>query len=524
MEPPIPELPLEPSEPIPQRIGRFDILRPLGQGGMGQVFLARDPAIGREVALKTISAEHLQAPKARDRFLNEAKAAGALSHSNLITIHEFGEDGGTLFLVMEYLEGQDLSVLLRKRALTPMQSLDVMAQVCDGLAYAHAKGVLHRDVKPSNVRVVDQGGRLVAKLMDFGVARLPDSHLTATGDRVGTLSYMAPEYLRGAAPSVQCDLYPVGMMLHQALTGELPQLGPTLPRGLSSRSKAPASDSTRELPPRLIPLVSKALAADSADRFQTADAFAKALRAAQSMDTGFARMPEPPPMEPVQHSRSPYGWIAAVLVAGAAAGTGWMLWKRPASAAPAQALPSVASSAQAPPPEAHPQPSAVQPPSAPLMPAPQNPIQQPAQQPPQQAPPNGPAAPQDSGVDLSSAEATVREHPQMALLDAERALRYRPNDPRALALRVAAHYWSDRYGDMLSALQAAKSAGVEGNQLGGYPVIHAMLDNERESHRIPRDTFMQMIPYLPTPPGQGQGGQGMNGPQGGPPGGGPPQH
>ena len=489
---------------------------------MGQVFLARDPAIGREVALKTISAEHLQAPKARDRFLNEAKAAGALSHSNLVTIHEFGEDGGTLFLVMEYLEGQDLSVLLRKRALTPMQSLDVMAQVCDGLAYAHAKGVLHRDVKPSNVRVVDQGGRLVAKLMDFGVARLPDSHLTATGDRVGTLSYMAPEYLRGAAPTVQCDLYPVGMMLHQALTGELPQMGPTLPRGLAQRSKAAPSDSTRELPPRLIPLVSKALAPDATDRFPTADAFARALRAAQTQESGLTeRLPLPPP-EPEAPSRTSYGWIVALLVAGAAAATGWKLWNRPAPIAPAQA-PPIASSAQAPP-EPHPQQPAVQPPSGPPMAAPQTPAQQPGQQPLQPPPANGPApTPLDSGADLASAEATVREHPQSALLDAERALRYRPNDGRALALRIAANYWADRYGDMLSALQAAKSAGVEGNQLGGYPVIHAMLDNERESHRIPRDTFMQMIPYLPTPPNQGQG-QGPNGGgMQGPPGGGPPQ-
>src|SRR5690348_9860681 len=139
----------------PTQLGRFEILRPLGQGGMGQVFLARDPAIGREVALKTISSDRIAAPMARERFLNEAKAAGTLSHANLITIHEFGEDGGVLFLVMEYLEGEDLSALLRRRALTPAQSLELMAQVCDGLAYAHAKGVLHRDVKPSNVRVVE---------------------------------------------------------------------------------------------------------------------------------------------------------------------------------------------------------------------------------------------------------------------------------------------------------------------------------------------------------------------------------
>ena len=483
---------------------------------MGQVFLARDPAIGREVALKTISAEHLQAPKARERFLNEAKAAGALSHSNLITIHEFGEDGGILFLVMEYLQGQDLSALLRRRALTPDQALELMAQVCDGLAYAHAKGVLHRDVKPSNVRIVEQGGRFIAKLMDFGVARLPDSQLTGTGDRVGTLSYMAPEYLRGAAPTVQCDLYPVGMMLHQALTGDLPQMGPTLPRGLAqARSAAP--DATREIPGRLLPLIHRALAANPADRFPTAEALAHALRAARRPEGGATeRIPLPPALEPEKPAHAPLGWIA-VIVAGAALGVGWMLWKKGGPQA-APAAPPIASMSAS----SNPLPPASRPAQAPAPQKDPSVGPQPLQAAPNARPPAGPppaTRSADAGMDLSSAEATVREHPQQALLDAERALRYRPNDGRALALQVAACYWSDRYGDMLSALQSAKSAGVDGRQLGGYPVIHAMLDAERDSHRIPRDSFLQMMPYLPTPPGQGQG---MNGPQG-PPGGGPPQ-
>ncbi|HET8714670.1 MAG TPA: serine/threonine-protein kinase, partial [Holophagaceae bacterium] len=226
---------MDPDQPVLRRLGRFELIRPLGQGGMGQVFLARDTAMGREVALKTISSDMLLTPKAKERFLQEAKAAGALSHPGLVTVHELGEDAGTLFLVMEYLPGEDLSALLRRRALQPAQALELLAQVCDGLAYAHAKGVLHRDVKPSNIRVLEQSGRTVAKLMDFGVARLPDSQLTGTGDRVGTLSYMAPEYLRGGAPTIQCDLYPVGMMLHEALTGHLPALAPTLPRGGGAR-------------------------------------------------------------------------------------------------------------------------------------------------------------------------------------------------------------------------------------------------------------------------------------------------
>lgn len=469
----------------PTRLGRFEVIRPLGQGGMGQVFLARDPAIGREVALKTISSDRIAAPMARERFLNEAKAAGTLSHANLITIHEFGEDGGVLFLVMEYLEGEDLSALLRRRALTPAQSLELMAQVCDGLAYAHAKGVLHRDVKPSNVRVVEQSGRLVAKLMDFGVARLPDSQLTGTGDRVGTLSYMAPEYLRGGQPTVQCDLYPVGMMLHEALTGALPQMSPTLPRGLSRLPPRAATGTVSELPARLVPLVHRALAADPADRFPSAEAFAAALRAAQTQDSG-DRIALPPITGPEPASRAP--WILALVVAGAGTGA-WMLTHR-AVPVPAQppAQPSSAASAPAPQKPVPPPPASI---TAPIA----KPDEHPA------------LAPPTPSTDLGDAEKEVQQQPQDAWTQAERRLQDQPSDGRALALRVASLYWMSRYDDMLPALQAAQSAGLRPDQLGSYPVIHAMLDAERDSHRIPMDLFGQMRAYLPTPRGGQPGGQ-----------------
>lgn len=467
----------------PSQLGRFEILRPLGQGGMGQVFLARDPSIGREVALKTISSEVVQTPKARERFLNEAKAAGALSHPNLITVHEFGEDHGTLFLVMEYLEGEDLSALLRRRALSPTQALDLMAQVCDGLAYAHAKGVLHRDVKPSNVRVVEQSGRLVAKLMDFGVARLPDSQLTGTGDRVGTLSYMAPEYLRGGQPTVQCDLYPVGMMLHEALTGGLPQMGLTLPRGSARVPARTAMGTVSDLPSRLVPLMHRALAADPADRFPSADAFSAALRAAQTIDPGSSgdRIALPPITGPEPASRAP--WILAFLLAATGLGA-WMWTHRVASA---------------PPPAPIPPPSAVPSRGVPhaLPPAPM-PVVPPA--PKAEEPSTATSRP--ALTDLSAAEAEVRTQPQDALIQAERRLQEQPNDGRALTLRIASLYWMGRFDDMLPAFQAAQSAGLSGDPLGGYPVIHAMLDDQRENRRIPMALFTQMRPYLPTPRGR----------------------
>jgi serine/threonine-protein kinase len=468
----------------PSHLGRFEILRALGQGGMGQVFLAKDPAIGREVALKTISSDRIAAPMARERFFNEAKAAGALSHPNLITIHEFGEDAGVLYLVMEYLEGEDLSALLRRHALATAQSLDVMAQVCDGLAYAHAKGVLHRDVKPSNVRVVEQSGRLVAKLMDFGVARLPDSQLTGTGDRVGTLSYMAPEYLRGGQPTIQCDLYPVGMMLHEALTGQLPQLGPTLPRGLARPSSKAATEAADGLPARLVPLLHRALAADPADRFPSAEALAAALRSAQKQDSGISgdRIALPPLTAPEPASRLP--WIALL---GALAAGGIVAWKLAHRPPPPEPVPAATQPEQA----AAPQ-RALPPPPAPAS----KPEEHLA---PTQAPPPAP-------VDLRAAESEVQQQPQDAWTQAERRLQDHPEDGQAQALRIASLYWMGRYEDMLPAFRSAKSAGFSGDQLGGFPVIHAMLDDQRNNRRIPQELFEQIRPYLPTPRG-GQPGE-----------------
>lgn len=479
------------ADTIPQHLGRFEIIRPLGRGGMGQVYLAKDPSIGREVALKTISSDVVQTPKARERFLNEAKAAGTLSHPNLITIHEFGEDAGVLFLVMEYLEGEDLSALLRRRALQPAQALDLMAQVCDGLAYAHAKGVLHRDVKPSNVRVVEQSGRLVAKLMDFGVARLPDSQLTGTGDRVGTLSYMAPEYLRGGQPTVQCDLYPVGMMLHEALTGQLPSMGPTLPRGVARAPQRGQADTGTELPSRFLPLVHRAIAADPADRFPSAEAFASALRAAQKQDPSVSgdRISLPPITGSEPTSRAAIGWIAALLVLGAGGVIAWRLGHKPAPAPPM--------SLQAVEPQ-NPAPHATLP-AAPASPPP-------AATAPVQA---APALPPPPAVqeDLAPFEAAVREHPQDAWTAAERRLQEHPEDGRALALRVASLYWMAKYDDMLTALQTAQGAGLGPDQLGSYPVIQAAMRDQHDHQSISQDLFQRMRPYLPSPRGGPQNGQ-----------------
>ncbi len=208
-------------------LGKFEIIRSLGQGAMGEVFLARDPAIGREVAVKTILASTTAGEGAKDRFAREAKAAGTLNHPGIVTIHEFGEDQGVLYLAMEFVQGDDLQDLLADRTLSKPDLLEILAQVSEALAYAHRKGVLHRDVKPSNVRVSRESGKLQAKLMDFGIARMSESTLTSAGLLMGTVAYMAPEYVKTGTADPRGDLFAVGVMLYEGLSGQLPFAGDT---------------------------------------------------------------------------------------------------------------------------------------------------------------------------------------------------------------------------------------------------------------------------------------------------------
>lgn len=214
----------------PDRIGKFELLRILGRGAMGEVYLARDTVIGRQVALKVIRPAlagldpggELQA-----RFQREARSAGVLSHPHIVTVYEFGEDEGLFFLAMEHVEGEDFGALLAEQALSPAEILEVVAQICEGLQQAHKHGILHRDIKPSNVMVTREDGHCRAKLMDFGVAKSTGAAATQTGQVVGTLAYMAPEYLRTGEAGPLTDLFSVGVMLHEALAGERPFGGAT---------------------------------------------------------------------------------------------------------------------------------------------------------------------------------------------------------------------------------------------------------------------------------------------------------
>nr|WP_320134035.1 protein kinase [uncultured Holophaga sp.] len=264
-------------------LGKYEIIRSLGNGAMGEVFLAHHPVIGREVAIKTILPGVAKGEDAEARFRREAAAAGQLNHPNLVTIYDFDKDQGILYLVMEYVKGDDLEDLIRERGLSQSQFLEVLAQVCDGLGYAHRNGIIHRDVKPANVRVVRDGKRIQAKVMDFGIARMEDSNMTSTGIVMGTVSYMAPEYIQSGKASNLTDLFAVGVMLYEALTGTKPFAGDnttTVLFKIVSENPRPIDlESIQGISPSVRDILDRTLAKDPARRYPSAEELARALRA-----------------------------------------------------------------------------------------------------------------------------------------------------------------------------------------------------------------------------------------------------
>jgi serine/threonine-protein kinase len=269
------------------RLGKFEIVRLLAQGSMGEVYVGRDPIIGREVAIKVIHTSAGMGPEARERFATEARAAGVLNHPNIVTVHELGEEQGVLYLAMELVKGEDLGTLIRAGTLSPRDTLEVLAQVCDGLAMAHRHQILHRDIKPSNIRVVWDGKSLQAKVLDFGVAKVINSDKTDEGTVFGTVNYMAPEYLSSGRPDPRSDLFAVGVVLYEALAGIPPFDGPS-PGSVIYRL---LHEHPAPLPPTAFQGISRdvqglvyhALAKEPANRFQTAEELATVLRSAKDV-------------------------------------------------------------------------------------------------------------------------------------------------------------------------------------------------------------------------------------------------
>jgi serine/threonine-protein kinase len=218
--------------------GRYRILSTLGKGAMGMVFMAYDPVLDRKVAIKQMTAEIADNEELRQRFYVEARAAARLNHPNIITIHELAESGGEIYMVMELLEGRSLANLIQAKPvpLSLEATLDVMGQVCDGLDYAHQRTIVHRDVKPANLFLTPTG---MVKILDFGIARLGSLHMTAAGTLIGTPDYMSPEQVRGDEVDRRTDLWAVGAVLYQLLSGTKPFEGKPLARLLAAITQTP---------------------------------------------------------------------------------------------------------------------------------------------------------------------------------------------------------------------------------------------------------------------------------------------
>jgi TPR repeat protein len=307
------------SLPGPPRIGKYEIVNELGSGGMGIVYKAFDPGIGRTVALKVMSQQLARDADFRNRFLREARGAGVLQHPNIVTVHELGEWQGAPFIAMEFLQGDSFECILKNQNTRPLEErLGIIAQVCRGLDYAHARGIVHRDIKPANVIVTAEG---VAKIVDFGIARLADQKLTTTGQVLGTVSYMSPEQLQGRALDGRSDIFAAGVMLFEALTSVLPFAAEDTGSAITNilyRQPPKLSVFLANYPAELDDIIAKCLAKDPAERFQSAGELADRIgsvreqihaeQAAPTMVRSTA-LPTPPgigtvPLPPVEPTRT----------------------------------------------------------------------------------------------------------------------------------------------------------------------------------------------------------------------------
>jgi serine/threonine protein kinase len=252
--------------------GRYRIVRKLGSGGMADVYLAEDEELGRRVAIKILNDRHANDESFVERFRREAKNAASLSHPSIVSIYDRGEAEGTYYIAMEYLDGRSLKELVVARGPLPIgDAIEFTRQVLGALRFAHRKGVVHRDIKPHNV-MADADGRL--KVTDFGIARAGVSQMTEAGSIIGTAQYLSPEQARGAGVDQRSDLYSVGIVLYEMLTGTVPFTGESpveiAMRHLSDTPRPPSLQRP-EIPPDLDMVVLRALAKNPDDRFQTAE-------------------------------------------------------------------------------------------------------------------------------------------------------------------------------------------------------------------------------------------------------------
>ncbi len=265
----------------PAQIGRYRILGELGRGAMGVVYRAKDPALDRVVALKTIilSDDADGRKEYEKRFALEARAAGKLNHPNIVTTFDFGEEGDLAYLAMELLEGTDLRARLKKGAPAVAEAVDIAVQVADGLGFAHERGVVHRDIKPGNIMLLERGG---AKIMDFGIARMrSDDFKTSTGMVVGTPRFMSPEQITGGSVDQRSDLFSLGAVIYEMLTGDMLFAGGDsgqIAHNVTTLDPEPPSRRNPQVTSLLDFIVARALKKDPEVRYQDAYELAADLR------------------------------------------------------------------------------------------------------------------------------------------------------------------------------------------------------------------------------------------------------
>jgi serine/threonine-protein kinase len=337
--------------------GRYRVLKKLGQGGMGSVYLAEHTGVGQKVAIKFLNPSFSGDPDIVRRFLNEARSYGQLSHPHAVQLHDFGQgDDGALFIAMELIEGRDLKRVLEEEKRLPLKdALDVALQLCDVLGYAHSKGIIHRDLKPENVMLTKGLRGYHAKVLDFGVARLiaeQGTRLTAAGSICGTPRYMSPEQAEGRDVDHRTDIYSLGLVLLEMVTGTHPFAGGSIAEILRKQVMEPVPHLAALAPDLKVPepldfAIQKAVAKQPDQRFATMTDFAQALvaivptvamgayAAETSSADGGATLLKGGVAEKTSHAASPYdrprvrsraGLIAGAVVGGLAlaAGGAWL--------------------------------------------------------------------------------------------------------------------------------------------------------------------------------------------------------
>jgi predicted Ser/Thr protein kinase len=268
-------------------LGRYQIEKELGKGAMGVVYGGKDPKIGRVVAIKTmaLSAEFEadELKDAKERFFREAETAGRLTHPNIVTIYDAGEEHDLCYIAMEFLKGKDLAPYTKQpNLLAPDKVLSITERVADALGYAHTMGIVHRDIKPANIMYEPESD--TAKVTDFGIARITDSSRTKTGMVLGTPSYMSPEQLAGKKIDGRSDIFSLGVTLYQMLSGRLPFEGESMTQlmfAIANNPHPPIREFNPALPEWVDAIIDRALAKDNEKRYQTGTEFAAAIREAR---------------------------------------------------------------------------------------------------------------------------------------------------------------------------------------------------------------------------------------------------